>query len=161
MNMSIWKTTMTWLGLGPDAEYEQTGESSSSGFSDPAFARRMYRAATARHMRNGSTTCSYFATIHLAASRELVTAARAVGQRVLAGKTNMDRNSKPYYVETTEQSIADTEAFVAFVQGLRDPLATPVITPRFAPTCTPRRTRACRSGRRRRSAQPACSPGGL
>jgi cell division inhibitor SepF len=38
MNMSIWKTTMTWLGLGPDAEYEQTGESSSSGFSDPAFA---------------------------------------------------------------------------------------------------------------------------
>ena len=37
MKMSILKTTMTWLGLGPDAEYEQTGESSSSGFSDPAL----------------------------------------------------------------------------------------------------------------------------
>lgn len=28
---------MTWLGLGPDAEYEQAGEAPSSGFSDPAL----------------------------------------------------------------------------------------------------------------------------
>lgn len=28
---------MTWLGLGPDAEYEQAGEPQSSGFSDPAL----------------------------------------------------------------------------------------------------------------------------
>jgi cell division inhibitor SepF len=35
--MSIWKTTMTWLGLGPDAEYEQSGEAPHSGFSDPAL----------------------------------------------------------------------------------------------------------------------------
>lgn len=28
---------MTWLGLGPDAEYEQTGETPASGFSDPAL----------------------------------------------------------------------------------------------------------------------------
>lgn len=35
--MTIWKTTMTWLGLGPDAEYEQAGDPQSSGFSDPAL----------------------------------------------------------------------------------------------------------------------------
>ncbi len=28
---------MTWLGLGPDAEYEQSGEAPRSGFSDPAL----------------------------------------------------------------------------------------------------------------------------
>jgi cell division inhibitor SepF len=28
---------MTWLGLGPDAEYEQSGEAPHSGFSDPAL----------------------------------------------------------------------------------------------------------------------------
>lgn len=32
--MSIWKTTMTWLGLGPDADYEMAAE---PGFSDPAL----------------------------------------------------------------------------------------------------------------------------
>jgi len=32
--MSIWKSTMTWLGLGPDADYE-TGD--PGAFSDPAL----------------------------------------------------------------------------------------------------------------------------
>ena len=68
--------------------------------------------------------------------------ARELGQRVLVGKVNMDRNSKDYYVETTAQSIADTEAFVKHVRGLGDALATPVVTPRFAPTCTPELMRA-------------------
>ena len=35
--MSMWKTAMTWLGLGPDAEYEQAPDSSGRGFSDPAL----------------------------------------------------------------------------------------------------------------------------
>ena len=45
MTMSIWKTTMTWLGLGPDAEYEQAGEPQPSGFSDPALRPEAPRAA--------------------------------------------------------------------------------------------------------------------
>lgn len=35
--MTIWKTTMTWLGLGPDAEYEPVGEPSTTEFRDPAL----------------------------------------------------------------------------------------------------------------------------
>ncbi len=34
--MSMWKTAMTWLGLGPDAEYEQ-GPAPQGGFTDPAL----------------------------------------------------------------------------------------------------------------------------
>jgi guanine deaminase len=49
----------------------------------------------------------------------------------------MDRNSPPTYVETTAQSLADTEAYVDGVLALNDPLVTPVITPRFVPSCTP------------------------
>lgn len=36
--MSIWKTTMTWLGLGPDSEYEQPAEGGAGGFADPALS---------------------------------------------------------------------------------------------------------------------------
>ncbi len=35
-----------------------------SKFADPVYARRVYSAAVRRHLRNGSTTVSYFATIH-------------------------------------------------------------------------------------------------
>lgn len=34
--MTMWKKTMTWLGLDPDAEYE-AGEGAGHGFSDPAL----------------------------------------------------------------------------------------------------------------------------
>lgn len=36
---------MTWLGLGPDAEYEQGGEPQPSGFSDPALRPEAPRTA--------------------------------------------------------------------------------------------------------------------
>ncbi|CAM9904642.1 unnamed protein product [Discosporangium mesarthrocarpum] len=79
----------------------------------------------------------------------------------------MDRNAPDYYIETTEDSIQDTEAFARYVLGLGEggdiqpraaagpagpagggggvpfvpssppPLVTPVVTPRFVPTCTP------------------------
>lgn len=110
-----------------------------SRFHDVDFAREVYEQSVTRHLRNGSTTCSYFATIHKEASQELVRIARDMGQRVYVGKVNMDRNGaqKIDYVETTTQSVEDTEEFVDHVQRLDDPLATPVITPRFVPTCTP------------------------
>lgn len=38
---------MTWLGLGPDAEYEQAGEPQPSGFSDPALRVDAQRPAMA------------------------------------------------------------------------------------------------------------------
>lgn len=34
--MSMWKTTMAWLGLGPDTDYDQIGDS-GRGFADPAL----------------------------------------------------------------------------------------------------------------------------
>eukprot|EP00940_MAST-03C_sp_MAST-3C-sp2_P001800 g1800.t1 len=110
-----------------------------SRFSDVDFAREMYAKSVTRHLRHGTTFCSYFATIHREASEELVKIARDMGQRVYVGKVNMDRNGaeKINYIETTEESVEETERFVDNVQGMNDPLATPVITPRFAPTCTP------------------------
>ena len=106
-------------------------------FSDLAHARKIYERAVHSHLRNGSTTVSYFATIHTEACKLLVDIVREQGQRALVGKVNMDRNGPDDYVETTEASLSGTEDFIDYVLKLRDPLVTPVITPRFVPTCSP------------------------
>lgn len=36
--MSMWKTAMTWLGLGPDVDYEARGDDAGRGFADPALS---------------------------------------------------------------------------------------------------------------------------
>ena len=40
-----------------------------SKFADLAFAREVYSRSVRRHLMNGTTTCSYFATLHLEASK--------------------------------------------------------------------------------------------
>jgi len=53
--MSILKTTMTWIGLGPDAEYEQPAE--PTGFSDPGLtttaARPVAEAQQVQQVQRG------------------------------------------------------------------------------------------------------------
>lgn len=50
----------------------------------------------------------------------------------------MDRNAPDYVLESTEDAKRDAEAFVKFVSHeLDDSLITPVVTPRFVPSCTP------------------------
>lgn len=49
----------------------------------------------------------------------------------------MDRNSPEYLIETTENAKRDAEEFVKFAsEELDDSLITPVVTPRFVPSCT-------------------------
>lgn len=40
-----------------------------SKFKDVEFARDVYTKAVTRHLRSGTTTCSYFATIHVDACK--------------------------------------------------------------------------------------------
>lgn len=50
----------------------------------------------------------------------------------------MDQHGAEGYIETTEQSIEDTKAFIAYCQSKQRPQhLVPVITPRFLPTCSP------------------------
>jgi len=59
-----------------------------------------------------------------------------VGQRAFIGKVCMDRNSPDYYIESTESSIAETEQFINLVKSKNNSLITPIVTPRFVPSCT-------------------------
>lgn len=49
----------------------------------------------------------------------------------------MDRNSPDYYTETTDESKSSTLEFIEKMKCLNSPLITPILTPRFVPSCTP------------------------
>ncbi|KAL1721068.1 hypothetical protein EV715DRAFT_288613 [Schizophyllum commune] len=110
-------------------------------FADVDFARRTYESVVQRIVNCGTTTCCYYATLHLEASKILADIVHARGQRAFIGKCNMDRNSPDHYREASpEASLADTKALIAHIATY--PPSTPqrvsaILTPRFAISCTP------------------------
>jgi len=105
-------------------------------------ASSTYAAALDELTRHGTTTAVIFASAHVDTCRALVSAVVARGgPRAFVGKVNMDRFCPDDYVETTEQSLVDTAAFIKYVKAANanasPPLVVPVVTPRFLPTCTP------------------------
>lgn len=107
-------------------------------FSDTQFATDVYNKVVKRTLKNGTTTASYFATIHVEASLILADAMAKYGQRGFVGKVCMDKESPPHYIETTSQSLADTHTFIQKMKSRYEAggLITPCVTPRFAVTCT-------------------------
>ncbi|GAA6002302.1 guanine deaminase [Rhodotorula paludigena] len=124
-------------------------------FADPAYARRTYDEVVRRAISIGTTTCCWYGTIH-PTTKILAAICHRQGQRAFVGKCNMDRNSAPYYQESSaQQSLADTEDYVSFVRSHCDSpslassavspvkrssaptaLVQPILTPRFAISCT-------------------------
>jgi len=60
----------------------------------------------------GTTTASYFATLHKSATEILADIVELSGQRAFIGKVNMDCFSPENYIETTEESLKSTEDFI-------------------------------------------------
>ncbi|KZS91146.1 guanine deaminase [Sistotremastrum niveocremeum HHB9708] len=106
-------------------------------FADTAYAKQIYPSVLTRLISNGTTTCCYYASLHLESTKILADIAHASGQRAYIGKCNMDRESPPTYIESSpEQSVADTEALIKYIRSLPTTLVHPIITPRFAISCT-------------------------
>lgn len=105
-------------------------------FADRAYADDIaarYLDLTAAH---GTTTVTSFCTIHPESVDALFSAAQARGQRVIAGKTCMDRDTAPDGLRDTAQSAYDdSKALLERWHGV-DRLSY-AITPRFSPTSTP------------------------
>ena len=57
------------------------------------------------------------------------------GLGAYVGKVNMDRNTKKELTEDTATSILETEEILIEYKD-KSELVKPIITPRFAPTCT-------------------------
>jgi guanine deaminase len=104
-------------------------------FADAAYAARIaarYLDLTAAH---GTTTMCSFATIHPESVDAFFAEAQARGQRVVAGKTCMDRNAPEGLRDTPQSAYDDSKALLNRWHGV-DRIGY-AITPRFSPTSTP------------------------
>lgn len=128
------------LGLGLDLPLLQWLETYTFpleyNYKDKEFAQKVYESLIRRTIHCGTTTATYFATNYKESSLILAEEATIQGQRAFIGKVCSDRLSPDYYVETTTHSLQDTEEFIGNVLKLDSPLVQPIITPRFALSCS-------------------------
>ena len=106
-----------------------------SNFRDPAYAAAVYDALALELLRHGTFHASLFTTIHYDASDYLFQVMERYGMYAYVGKVNMDQSAPDFLRETTENSLAETERFVGDHAG--HSRVRPILTPRFAPTCSP------------------------
>ncbi|KAM0456568.1 hypothetical protein ACHAPV_005112 [Trichoderma viride] len=108
-------------------------------FADTSHAEKVYEKLVRGMLRQGVTTASYYGSLHGEATNVLASTCLERGQRALIGKCNMNRNSPFFYCETSaEESISATKACIRHIRTI-DPESTlikPVLTPRFAISCT-------------------------
>ncbi|KAM8960564.1 guanine deaminase [Pelodytes ibericus] len=123
------KPLLQWL--------EQITFPTEEAYSNLEIAENVYNAVVMRTLRNGTTTACYFATIHTDASILLADIANQYGQRAFIGKVCMDSNATyPNYIESSEESIEETERFVEVLNNKNYDRVKPIITPRFAISCS-------------------------
>ncbi|CAA20441.1 guanine deaminase Gud1 [Schizosaccharomyces pombe] len=110
-----------------------------SSLADLEEARQVYKRVVERTLSNGTTFASYFSTLHTPTSALLAEICYSYGQRAYIGKCNMNNLSPDHYCEkSAESSLEATRQLISYMSIL-DPkreMVTPIITPRFAPSCT-------------------------
>ncbi|WP_420568204.1 guanine deaminase [Thalassovita sp.] len=105
-------------------------------FADPAYAAEIAGRYLDLTLANGTTSVVSFCTIHPASVEAFFGAAQQRGQRVVAGKTCMDRDTAPDFLRDTAQSAYDDSKALLEKWHGTDRLSY-AITPRFSPTSTP------------------------
>ena len=104
-------------------------------FADPAYAAEIASRYLDLTRANGTTTMCSFCTIHPESVEAFFAEAQRRNQRVVAGKTCMDRNAPAGLRDTAQSAYDDSKALLSKWHGL-DRLSY-AITPRFSPTSTP------------------------
>ncbi|KAF2661138.1 guanine deaminase [Lophiostoma macrostomum CBS 122681] len=112
-----------------------------SSLSSLPLATRVYSNFVSRTLSHGTTTCAYYATIHVPTTNLLADICLARGQRALVGRVCMDSDLSPstYRDASVDSAIASSKSSISYIRSI-DPsgsIVRPIITPRFAPSCTP------------------------
>lgn len=104
-------------------------------YSDLDYAKRIYSRLINELWRVGTTRSVVFSSVHKESTKLLMDMFIESGLGAYIGKVNMDRNTAEYLTEDTEDSLKDTEEILKEYAN-KSKLVRPIITPRFAPTCT-------------------------
>ncbi|MGB3243068.1 MAG: guanine deaminase [Sulfitobacter sp.] len=102
---------------------------------DPAYATLTAARYLDLTLAHGTTTVASYCTIAPHSADAIFEAAAARGQRIVAGKTCMDRNAPDGLRDTAQSAYDDSKALIDRWHGRGR--ATYAITPRFSPTSTP------------------------
>jgi len=106
-----------------------------SKYADLYYAEKAYDYFVDALKRSATTRSSVFATIHTSATTLLMEKLEQSGLVTLVGKVSMDRNSPEMLCEVSaSKSIEDTRAWIQDAGRFKN--TSPIITPRFIPTCT-------------------------
>ena len=103
-------------------------------YADPGFAKLVYDAFVDDMLANGTMHACVYGTIHSEATSYLIERMDKAGIKGFVGKVNMDRSAPADLTEDPEESVRETEALLEKYSGNRN--TKPILTPRFAPTCT-------------------------
>ena len=113
-----------------------------SKYSDTAYAERMYRRFVHDLWLNGTMRTAAFATVHFDSTRLLMDLFKEAGMGARIGKVDMNRNCPEALTETVEEAVANNEALIA-EYAKPNALVSPIITPRFVPSCSPELLTVC------------------
>jgi len=111
-------------------------------FKDLDYAQKVYQSLVKELLANGTTTGLFFGSIHTDANLVLAKVCAQLGQRAFIGKVAMDnpeQTPEDYRDETSKVALEETERFIQKMFDLQKQIEadlTPVITPRFVPSCT-------------------------
>jgi len=126
------------MGLGLDLELidwlDQYTFVLEGRFADVNYAKKVYPYFVNDLYEQGTLRFCIFGTSHDEANRHLIACLKEKGLSGYVGKVNMDRNAPDSLIQTAECSLRETEDFIK--EFMDDTLVKPIITPRFAPTCT-------------------------
>lgn len=106
-----------------------------SHYSDTEYARKAYTRLANDMLKTTTTRFAMFATLHRPATEILMELLSERGFAGYVGKLNMDRNSLPGYMETTQETIEET---IKWLENCKDRFGDvkPIVTPRYTPTST-------------------------
>jgi guanine deaminase len=105
-------------------------------FADPKVVDDVATRFFKKLILNGTTTSGLYVTIHPQATERCFQIAKAAGVRCFIGKVMMDQHSPEGLIESTEDSLKQSETLCAKWHGAEDGRLRYAYTPRFAPTCS-------------------------
>ncbi|KOS44808.1 hypothetical protein ACN38_g4288 [Penicillium nordicum] len=139
-----WLETYTFpveSGFGSPPDPKTGHQTQTDPKETPLLAQQIYDQVISRTLSHGTTCASYYATNHVPATNALSTLCHTRGQRAFIGRACMDNPDfcVDYYRDfSAADSVHATRQTIEFIHTL-DPegkLVKPIITPRFAPSCT-------------------------
>ena len=105
-------------------------------FKDKAYAQEIAKFFVNELLKNGTTTALVFCTVHPESVDALFEVAEQHQMRLIAGKVMMDHHAPEALCDTAESAYDDSKALIEKWHGQGRALY--AITPRFAPTSTPK-----------------------